>query len=266
MKDTTPTDVTSSENSDDQSTSVSATKVCEAITNQPDAWIQKDNQLIATHPVGDATAKEIRRAFENQQFPDRTPLSNYEAFFDRQTVKDAFSNYLANPDEWNVRDTQNIDPWATIYRAYEDTDTSTRTARQKAVYQLKEELHIESLERADEIVRYNDKKGIYENDAERIVKERLEVNLREHNTPGEATHILHKLNSQPSIKEDAFAPEGTVCIENGVLDVSEPSDPMLEPHSPDVRFRERLSVKYDADADAPRFRQYINDRVADGDL
>jgi putative DNA primase/helicase len=182
-----------------------------------------------------------------------------------QTVKNAFSDYLANPDEWQVRDSQNIDHWAAIYGAYADPDRSAKTARQKAADQLKEDLHIESLERAGEIVRYDDETGIYEDDAERIVKERLEAKLREHNTPSEAKHILHKLDSQPSIKEDAFIPEGKVCVTNGVLDISEPSDPTLESPNPDVRFRERLSVEYDPDADCPRFREFVSDRVAEGD-
>jgi len=259
MANTTPTDVTSS------TQSVSAVQVAQALEEDPDEWLHEDNQLIATYPVGDASAEGIRRAFENNQFPDGTPLSNAIGLVSNQTVKDAFSDYLANPDEWKVRERQSIDPWATIYGAYANADTSTRTARQKAVDLLQDDLHIEPLENADELVRYNDETGIYEDDAERIVKERLEAKLREYNTPSEANHILHKLNSQPSVKEDEFSPEGKVCVTNGVLDVSEPSDPTLESHSPDVRFRERLSVEYDPDAGCPRFRQFVSNRVTKGD-
>ena len=259
MTDTNPTDVTSS------AQSVSAVEVAQAIEAEPDEWIRENNQVIATNPVGDATAEEIRRAFENHQFPDGTPLSKSMTLVSNQTVTDAFSNYLANPDDWEVRDRQSIDPWAAIYGAYGDPDRSAKTARQKAVNQLKEGLHIESLERAGELIRYNDETGIYEDDAERIVREQLEARLREHNTPSEAKHILHKLDSQPSIKEDAFTPEGKVCVTNGVLDISEPSDPTLESHTPDVRIRERLSVEYDPNAGCPRFKQFVNERVAEGD-
>jgi len=260
MTDTNPTDVTSS------AQSVSAVEVAQAIEAEPDEWIRENNQVIATNPVGDATAEEIRRAFENDNFPDGTPLSNATGLVSNQTVKDAFSDYLANPNDWQVRDRQNIDPWATIYGAYADPDRSAKTARQKAVDQLKDDLHIESLERAGEMVRYNDETGIYEDDAERIVRERLEAKLREHNTPSEAKHILHKLDSQPSIKEDEFSPEGKVCVTNGVLDVSDPSNPELDPHSPEYRFRERLSVEYDPEAGCPRFRRFISNRVAESDV
>jgi putative DNA primase/helicase len=94
----------------------------------------------------------------------------------------------------------------------------------------------------------------------------LEAKLREYNTPSESNHILHKLKSQPSLNENAFTPEGKVCVTNGVLDVSEPSNPTLEAHSPDVRFRERLSVEYDPDAGCPRFRQFVSNRVAKADV
>jgi len=266
MTDRTPTDVTSSENSDGQTPSVSAVQVAQAIEEEPDAWLFEDNRVIATHPVGNATAKEIRRAFENHQFPDGTPLSKSMGMVSDQTVKDAFSDYLANPDEWQVRDSQNINQWPIIYGAYADSNRSTKTARQKAVDQLLEDLHIESLKRADEMVRYNDETGIYEDDAERIVRERLEAKLREHNTRSEAEQILHKLDSQPSIKEDEFSPEGKVCVRNGVLDVSDQSNPELDPHSPEYRFRERLSVEYDPEAGCPRFRQFISNRVAESDV
>jgi putative DNA primase/helicase len=264
MTDKNPTDVTSSAHSDGQPSSVSAVEVAEAIETEPDEWIRENDQVIGTNPVGDATAKEIRQAFENKRFPDGTPLSNATGMVSNEIVRDTFSDYLANPDDWQVRDRQNIDPWATIYAAYNDPDRTTRIARQRAVEQLKDEPHIEPLEDTDELVWYNHKRGIYEDDGERIVKERLESKLREYNTPSEAKHILHKLKSQPSLNESAFTSEGKVCVMNGVLDVSEPSDPTLESHSPDLRFRERLAVKYDPNADCPRFREFVNNRVAEG--
>lgn len=152
--------------------------------------------------------------------------------------------------------------WAQIKGAYNDADTSAKEARHRGVEQLRAEYNLKIERETSVLYRYDEDAGRYKDDAERVIREHLDRVLRRHFTPGEQRQIFHRLGSGCSIPVDDFSgPDGMLCVENGVLDITSPTDPNLTAHRPDYHFRRRLPVAYDPSADCPRFEEFIEEVV-----
>lgn len=164
-----------------------------------------------------------------------------------------------------ANESDSVSDWREIRKAYADDDTKTRDIRQQAVEQLCEEHNLVPVRESDEIYRYNPEIGIYRNDGEAVVRETLEQGLGKYNRKRESNEIIYKLKQQGGIELDEFGPEGQVCVANGVLDISNPTSPTLEPHSPDYLFLRQRPIEYDPDARCPRFEQFLSDAVPDDD-
>lgn len=102
----------------------------------------------------------------------------------------------------------------------------------------------------EELYYYDRETGIYRPNGERAIREQLEDRLREHATRKEANEILHKLKAGRSRTADEFrGSSGMVCVENGVVGISSPSNLILRTHSYKDEFRSRLPIGFDPDAD-----------------
>jgi len=268
MTDTISNDLTASESTDNQPTSLSAYQVAEAINQNPIKWLNPDEQELIAHSLEDVDAEEMKEAFERQELPDGTDFGTLQGLLQDvpSECMEAIKAYPTNPDDWNVVTPDEQAPWDALKQMYMDEAVSKREARQQVVDHLTTDLHLVPLRETDDLLRYNPKTGVYADDGERVIRERLEDELGEFNTPREANHIIYKLRNQPSRSPDAFTPEAKVCLKNGVLDVADASSPTLEDHAPEHYFRERLPVEYDTDATCPRFRRFIQETVAEEDI
>jgi putative DNA primase/helicase len=268
MTDTISNDLTASKSTDNQSTSTSPYQVAEAINHNPAKWLNPDEQELIAHSLEDVEAEEMKEAFERQKLPDGTDFSTLQGMLPNVSSQymEAMTAYLTNPDDWDVVRPDEQAPWDALKQMYVEGDVSKPEARQEVVDHLTTDLHLVPLRNTDDLLRYNPESGIYENDGERVVRERLEQELEAFNTPSEANQIIYKLKNQPSRSPDAFSPEAKVCLKNRVLDVADASSPTLEDHAPEHYFRERLPVEYDIDATCPRFRGFIQNMVAEEDI
>jgi putative DNA primase/helicase len=154
-------------------------------------------------------------------------------------------------------------PWAVLCHTYEES--SKDEARQKVVERLVGTHDFAVDPESDELLRYSDETGIYEDDGGEYIRQLLEERLQKFNSEREANKIIYKLKQHPETRRDFTPPRSKVCIRNGVLDLSKPEEPKLHPHSPDHHFRTRMAVEFDETADSPRFTQFISEQVADRD-
>jgi len=242
--------------------------MAEAINQNPAKWFQPDRQKITAHPLEDADAEEVKEAFDRQELPDGIHLNTLQGLLPDISPQymEAVTDYLNTPNEWTVVTPDEQAPWDALKQMYADEGVSKPEARQQVVDYLTTHLHLVPLRDTDDLLRYNPKTGVYENDGERVVRERLEHELEALNTSREANQIIYKLRNQPSRSPDAFTPEAKVCLKNEVLNVADASSPTLEDHAPEHYFRERIPVEYDTDATCPRFRQFIQEMVAEEDI
>ncbi|PSQ05244.1 hypothetical protein BRC97_09920 [Halobacteriales archaeon QS_6_71_20] len=155
--------------------------------------------------------------------------------------------------------------WLKIRKGYADDDTDTREARQDAVEQLRDEHNLVPLQESDELYRYDPTTGIYRDDGESVVRTTLEDGLGRYNRRGESNEIVYKLQQQTTVELDDFGPEDRVCVANGVLDVTNPSNPTLRSHSPDHLFLRHQPMEYDRDAECPRFEEFLSEAVPEED-
>lgn len=170
------------------------------------------------------------------------------------------------PSEYGETDLPPVAKWAKIQQAYADPNTPNKVARRNAVKQVHDEYELLVHRGPETLYRYDEENGVYRDDAERVLRERLNRTLEEHFTRTEQNEIFHRLLSTESVPTAEFrGPEGKLCVNNGVLDLGDPQQPTLEEHSPDHYFRRHLPVEYDATADAPKFKEFLDEVVYDDD-
>lgn len=152
--------------------------------------------------------------------------------------------------------------WAQIQSDYNDPNVGKKQARRRAVDQLRKEFHLVVERESEDLYRYDEETGVYEGDARRIIRERLDKTLEEHFTTGERNQIFHRLKSAQSIPADEFCgPDNMICVETGVLTLDDPSRPGLRAHDPKYHFRHRLPVRYDPDAECQKFKEFVGEVV-----
>lgn len=247
----------------------------QSIRSNTEEWIDLKENIIQVYDLPNANleAEEIKDAFEDRRYPEEGKKW------------DGFVNWLSGclPDEyvdgfrefsegtnsnWEVRIARRppTEVWEDLKAAYDDADVSKREVRQRVADQLRREFRFITLTETEELYYYDRKAGIYRPAGERVVREQLENRLREYATRTEVAEILHKLKAGRSRTADEFqGPTGRVCVENGVIDISEPSNPNLRDHRPGDEFRSRLPVEFDPDADCPTWKDCLDQWVSNED-
>lgn len=158
--------------------------------------------------------------------------------------------------------------WATVRELYRSEENgATAEANQMAAKQLLDEFDLVTVEESDGIWRYDPDSGIYREDARARLRKRLADGLGPAYSRSRVTDILHRLRSETfEQREGLTAPEDMICVANGVLDLSDPSDPTLFPHSHEYLFTWRLEATYDPDAEATTFKEFLGDVIRPADL
>lgn len=242
----------------DESGYSSPTNIVEALIESQERWISEAEKTITVWDVGEQDATEVKEVFEEQSLDDGESLEILQGL--EGEYSDAFSDFLDNPDEWTVRLATPEDKWREV-RARYDEGSEKKYARDFAVRLLREEYDFITMKDSEQMYCYDDEKGVYESDAKKIVKQRLEEMLRSHYSKHEVREILARLSSGSYIDREEFGQSGSqVCVGNGVLNIETGE---LSDFHPNYNFRSRLPVEYDPDADCPQFKSFLGDVCPD---
>lgn len=186
----------------------------------------------------------------------------------RSTVPDGGATAEAGHEAGESRpqrseSTEDSPPGPQAWQAEKDaTDASTNA--EKAYYGwrvLRDGVDVLAARDNGELFAYHE--GVWEPDGEQV--------LREHAGgfygPDYSRNLFRELSEQLLATEaverdDLGTPAGTIAVENGLLDVA---DRDLRDLRPDDYALTQLPVRFDPDADCPRFRSFLDDVVPEND-
>jgi len=125
-----------------------------------------------------------------------------------------------------------------------------------------------TFEDTDEIYIYRE--GVYQEGGEASIKKLCEEVLREEANTHRVNEVINhvKRSTLISRREIADSDVKFLCVENGVLDLSEikSGKVRLLPHTPDMIFLKKIPVKYNPNADCPKIKEFINQIVREEDV
>jgi len=242
----------------DESEYSSPTNIVEALIESQERWISEAEKTITVWDVGEQDAAEVKEIFEEQSLDSDESLEIIQGLDGEYSS--AFSDFLDAPDEWTVEVASPDDKWREV-RGWYSEDGEKKYARDFAVRLLREEYDFITVKDSEQMYCYDDEKGVYESDAKKVVKQRLEEMLRSHYSKHEVREILARLSSGSYIDREEFGQSGSqVCVGNGVLDIE---TGQLSDFHPNYNFRSRLPVEYDPDADCPQFKSFLEEVCPD---
>jgi len=166
-------------------------------------------------------------------------------------------------------DADSPDPWSSVRTLYAaDDDADSKSAMNWAVRLANDDFDIATHDESEALFVYDPEDGIYHRQGDHRVQEYLNTDdrLGLQFYPARARNIIETLRYTSYTPEREFgAPADRICVANGVLDVSDPSDPVLRSHDPDHLFTDRHPVEYDPDAECPEFMDFLDQSVRDED-
>ena len=157
--------------------------------------------------------------------------------------------------------------WSYVHNLY-GGEESDDEARKQAVDQLggtateygDGDFEFVALSDTDELYCYNPTSGIYEDNGEGIVGKVLDKTIGSNYSIHEKREIVSRLRDRHGIeRRDLGGPDGKVCLENGVLCLSDAANPTLRDFDRRYGFTKRLNVAYQPEADCPRFKQFLGE-------
>jgi len=111
----------------------------------------------------------------------------------------------------------------------------------------------------DEFFWYDEKKGIYIDEAKDEVGRLMDKNLGRHSNTQEVNEVTRKLkvaNKVTSVSDVNAGDDPLRCVKNGVLNIETWE---LVDHDPEYRFTRRLNARWDEDVDTTRIEEYLRD-------
>jgi putative DNA primase/helicase len=234
------------------------TNIVEAMIESPSDWIWPDEKNIIARPVGDANARKVRDQLEQQSLESDEVLE-LMAELDEE-YSNAFNEFWQTPEAWSVSMEGPDHSWKQVKDLYSEKGQSD-SARDLAVRLLRKEYDFITVRDNEQMYCYNPETGVYESNAEQVVKARLEDMLERHYSSYEAREIIGRLKAGGYVDREDFGQSGSsVCVVNGVVDIEtgEVSD-----FSPGYNFRSRLPVEYDPEAECPQFREFLEEVCPD---
>ena len=111
---------------------------------------------------------------------------------------------------------------------------------------------------------YHKDEGIYKSDGEEFLGEHLVENLDRQYYSKRITKSVSE-SIKPSYYKDSSdigKMDGKVCLENCVLDLSNPSNPQPERFTPKYPLTSKIPIEYDPDAECPKFEEYLSEVAA----
>jgi putative DNA primase/helicase len=230
------------------------TDIVGAIIESPSDWIWPDEKSIIARAVGDLEAREVKDRLEQQSLESDDVVDLMAELEDRYST--AFSEFWQTPEAWSVNMESPDHSWRQVREQYSEKGQKD-FARDLAVRLLRTEYDFVTVSDNEQMYCYNPETGIYESNAEQVVKARLEEMLERHYSSHEAREIVGRLKAGGYIERDEFGQSGSsVCVANGVVDIETDE---ISDHSPGYHFRSRLPVEYDPEADCPAFQGFLED-------
>lgn len=162
--------------------------------------------------------------------------------------------------------------WDSIRALYSSTESgSTATANHRAAQQLIDEHHPLTVKRSgsksDTIYCFDPETGVYTDDGRYTLKGELIEKLGPEHSNSRMYEVLGKIESLTYVDREAIeAPQDMICVANGVLDLSDPSDPTLLAHSPEYRFTWALDTPYDPRAENKPFERFLAETAQPEDV
>lgn len=252
----------------------------EAILDKPTAWFDAETETVTIHPVDGFALDTLAERFENHDVPDGV-ISDVALAIDddARDVLKAWRN-ADDGDEWDVEIADvDTETWDDIIPEFYADTKSTRgrrkdQARLSSVNRLLDEQEILQTKEGGTVFVYDEDRGYYRRDgAEAELETHLERRLSYAFSPARSTRIIKTACARcRAFADELGGPDRELCLANGVLDISELDDhdaddpgPTLSPHTPEKWFTAGLPVEYNADADCPRFEQFIEESVEPDD-
>jgi P4 family phage/plasmid primase-like protien len=154
--------------------------------------------------------------------------------------------------------------WGSIYAGYQGANDADATLgpRYDASRRLLHDENFRTLIENDTLYWYDPDLGIYIGEGEERLRETLDRNLREQFKTNESREIAAKVRARTTVRQTEMGgPDQHICVSNGVLEVS-PDEITMHDHDPQFNFLARASTEYDPAAEAPRWRQFLDESVS----
>lgn len=246
----------------------------EVIIDDADEWFDKESQTVTVHPVADHDLDDLTDRFEDGNIPDSIVADILVSDDLDGDGEDAFKSWRTNPNDWTVEIAEIVtDPWSGVIQGfYADTKETRGIMKDQSFHaaagQLLDERDILQTKEGETILVYDEDRGFYRRDgAEADLETHLESKLDYAFSPARANRIIRTAcTRRREFADDLGGPDREVVVANGVLDITEPDDPDLHPHTPEKWFTAGLPVEYDPDAECSRFREFVDEAVEDDDV
>ena len=159
------------------------------------------------------------------------------------------------------------DNWSYVHTLYSGEESDDE-ARKQAVEQLggtateygDGDFEFVALSDTEDLYCYNTTRGIYEDNGEDVVGKVLDRTIGSNYSTHEKREIVARLRDRHGIdRRELGGPGGKVCLENGVLDLSDSTNPSLRGHDRRYGFTTRFSVGYKPEATCPRFKEFLGE-------
>lgn len=151
--------------------------------------------------------------------------------------------------------TVDLKPWQLIRKTY---DRNKGKGRVRASDQLIEEMNLATHRKSGRLYVWDNAKKVYSDDGEESIRERLVGVLRGRFTQHEVSEIIGMV--KPKTYREEFGEDGFVPVANGDLKVESGAVDLAEA-TPERGCRNRSPAKWDPNADAPRFQDYLKQSV-----
>lgn len=174
---------------------------------------------------------------------------------------------VTNSNKSSDSDNYDTIQWGVVENELDDTDTKNRKVAGMVASHMDEEFDFIAREEDNSLLVYNPDEGVYEHDGETFVSGYIGNNLSfGYYSEQFAQKVIEQLAVKHRVPSDEIGNvERKLCVENMVLDISEPSEPDFEEHTADYPFTTKYPVEYQHGAECSKFKEYLREVVPDKD-
>jgi len=148
-----------------------------------------------------------------------------------------------------------LSSWLSEYKAEEEKTPKKGEKTQEAARALLEYERFATVGDDETVYRYHSDEGVWHDDGEDRIRRVLDRALGSEFSTRVLNETVERVRARTAVDRDDFdVPEGTVPVQNGLLDLETRTLRDLRP-SDYATFR--LPVEHDDEADCPRFREYL---------
>ena len=240
-------------------------RLLEAISAE---WFDVSEKLVRVHGTTDYSSDELAELFSQ---PDNLTTEQILALYEIDGGEEFLQD---NGEGWRVEQTE-PDAWSEVRMLFA-SDHGDAPAITRATQLLLDEYDIATNSQTGQMYVYQN--GAYHPNTnnsrvggEPLIRQYLNDAytgvLDAQGTRRRTENILKKTkDSTPVPVDELGGPSGKVCLQDGVLDLSDPEAMEFVDHSPEYLFTSQLNAEYDPEATCPRFKQFIGETVRGEDI